>query len=68
MGKTIRITTLVEDTADGRGTLGEHGLAFLIDTSERKVLFDTGQGLTLRANMDALDVSADDVDAIVLSH
>jgi 7,8-dihydropterin-6-yl-methyl-4-(beta-D-ribofuranosyl)aminobenzene 5'-phosphate synthase len=40
---SIRITCLVENTAAGRGTLGEHGLSFWIDTGSHRMLFDTGQ-------------------------
>ena len=64
---TYRITTLVENTA--AGTLaGEHGLSFLIKTPEGAVLFDTGQGHAISANVGALGVDLSRVTAIALSH
>jgi len=64
---TYRITTLVENTA--AGTLaGEHGLSFLIETPEGAVLFDTGQGHAISANVRALGVDLSRVTAIALSH
>jgi len=44
----FKITTLVENTASiggSRKLIGEHGLAFLIETQDRNILFDTGQYL-----------------------
>ncbi|MCU0858566.1 MAG: MBL fold metallo-hydrolase [Pontiellaceae bacterium] len=62
------ITVLVENTAGGRGLIAEHGLSFLIDTGRNKILFDTGQGLALRYNVDQLRIDLKTVDAVVLSH
>ena len=39
-----RITVLVENTADGRGLLAEHGLSFWIELPGKMILFDTGRG------------------------
>lgn len=64
----LAITVLVENTAGDRGLLGEHGLAFLIETETDRLLFDTGQGLTLLHNAQQLNISLMDLDAIVLSH
>ncbi len=44
---SVTITVLAENTAQGMGLLGEHGLRLWIETAETCVLFDTGQGLTL---------------------
>ena len=68
MNRTVRITTLVEDTAAGRGLLGEHGLAFHIQAGCKTVLFDTGQGTALPHNARALGLSLTLPEAIVLSH
>jgi 7,8-dihydropterin-6-yl-methyl-4-(beta-D-ribofuranosyl)aminobenzene 5'-phosphate synthase len=65
---TVTITILAENTAQGTGLLGEHGLSLWIETPESCVLFDTGQGLTLSHNADALGIALDCADAIVLSH
>lgn len=64
----ITITLLVENTARGMGVLGEHGLAFWLDTGGHRVLFDTGQGLALRPNAAALGIDLGRANAIVLSH
>jgi 7,8-dihydropterin-6-yl-methyl-4-(beta-D-ribofuranosyl)aminobenzene 5'-phosphate synthase len=67
--KLIRITTLVENTAAGRGTLGEHGLSFWIETGTHRVLFDTGQTPdVLFHNAERLKIDLASTDAIVLSH
>ncbi|MDD3178803.1 MAG: MBL fold metallo-hydrolase [Opitutaceae bacterium] len=64
----ITITVLSENTARGPGILGEHGLAWWIDTGDHRVLFDTGQGLALRHNAARLGIDLARADAIVLSH
>lgn len=65
----FKITTLVDNTVSaGRGLIGEHGLSFLIETRDRKILFDTGQGYALLHNADLLGVRLEDVDTVVLSH
>lgn len=64
------VTCLVDDAVKRSSSLwGEHGLAFLIDTGDRRVLFDTGQsGTVLRHNMNALNIEPDTIDAVALSH
>jgi 7,8-dihydropterin-6-yl-methyl-4-(beta-D-ribofuranosyl)aminobenzene 5'-phosphate synthase len=64
----ITLTLLVENTARGLGVLGEHGLAWWIDTGTHRVLFDTGQGMALFNNARRLGVDLSSADAIVLSH
>jgi 7,8-dihydropterin-6-yl-methyl-4-(beta-D-ribofuranosyl)aminobenzene 5'-phosphate synthase len=64
----ITITVLVENTARGPGILGEHGLAWWIDTGTHRVLFDTGQGMALTHNAARLGIKLSQADAIVLSH
>jgi len=54
-----RITVLVENTAGGRGLLGEHGLSFWIES---------GQGHVLVNNARRLGIRLDHIDAIALSH
>lgn len=66
MATTIR--TLVENTALKAGVIGEHGLAFLIETEHGAVLFDTGQGHALLHNAKKMDVNLRAVKRIVLSH
>ena len=66
METTIR--ALVENTAQRRGVIGEHGVAFLVETAAGTVLFDTGQGRALLPNATELDVELGEVERIVLSH
>ena len=68
MIECLVITVLVDNTAGGRGLLGEHGLSFLIETETDRLLFDTGQGLALHHNAQQLNISLVDLNAIVLSH
>ncbi len=69
MSNTIRVTVLVENTAAGRDTRGEHGLAYWIETDTIRVLFDTGQTQqTLLHNAEQLKIDLADADAVVLSH
>jgi len=66
----MKITTLVENSiSTGLAPLmGEHGLSFFIETEDRKILFDTGKGLTLLSNADALGINLKTIDTVVLSH
>lgn len=66
----IKLTTLVENTvAAGLAPLiAEHGLAFFVDTGDRKILFDTGRGMAILGNAKALGVDLGEVDTVVLSH
>ncbi|MDF2956270.1 MAG: Metal-dependent hydrolase [Candidatus Alkanophagales archaeon MCA70_species_2] len=64
----LKITTLCDNVAAVReGILAEHGFSALIETEDVKILFDTGQSISVVNNADVLGVSLD-VDAIVLSH
>jgi 7,8-dihydropterin-6-yl-methyl-4-(beta-D-ribofuranosyl)aminobenzene 5'-phosphate synthase len=64
----IRVTTLVDNTADARGLLAEHGFSLWIEVGDCRVLFDTGQGLALAHNAAALGVNLERADALVVSH
>ncbi|MCP3848788.1 MAG: MBL fold metallo-hydrolase [Gammaproteobacteria bacterium] len=68
MIKTLTITQLVENTAVGSGLLGEHGNAFLIEADDYCLLFDTGQGLTLKHNAKQLNAPIKSIESIILSH
>ena len=68
MNRTIRITVLVENTAQGAGILAEHGLAYWIEWDGQKVLFDTGQGNVLASNAYRLGIPLHEADAVMLSH
>jgi len=66
--ESVRITTLVENTAGLSGALGEHGLSFWLETPSWRVLFDAGAGAVLEGNAGTLGVDLSKADAIVLSH
>ncbi len=68
MVKELQITTIVEDTAGGLGLLAEHGLALWIEADGRNLLFDTGQGMVLDHNAEALGIDLEKADSVILSH
>jgi 7,8-dihydropterin-6-yl-methyl-4-(beta-D-ribofuranosyl)aminobenzene 5'-phosphate synthase len=68
MSRTIRITMLVENTAQGVGILAEHGLGYWIECDGQKVLFDTGQGNVLGNNAYRLGIPLHRANAVALSH
>lgn len=68
MTRKVRITVLVENTAESPRLLAEHGLAFWIEVGSQCILFDSGQGGVLVVNAYRLGISLSRVDAIVLSH
>ena len=70
MSSVVKITTICENRVNRRGFLGEHGLAMLLETEKRKILFDTGAGLTLLHNARAMELELElgDLDAVALSH
>lgn len=65
---SLELTLVCENTASSGGFLGEHGLAWVIKSKGRALLFDTGQGLTLQHNFEKMKFSFSRVDAILLSH
>ncbi len=61
--------TVLVDNMVGRGdVLGEWGAAFLINTDQHQILFDTGGGQVLSGNSRALGVDLAKTEAIVISH
>jgi 7,8-dihydropterin-6-yl-methyl-4-(beta-D-ribofuranosyl)aminobenzene 5'-phosphate synthase len=64
----IRITLVVDNTARKPGLQTEHGLAVWVQTDAGHVLFDTGQGIALLHNLQALGINPGNADAIALSH
>lgn len=66
----MHLTVLVENTAQGRGIMAEHGLSYAIQTPSRHILFDTGQGLShlLQNNARIFHVDLASITDIVLSH
>lgn len=66
---SLKITTLVEDSRGENLTLKNiHGLAFYVESEEKRIFFDTGQKdyVIHNANMLGLDLSK--IDEIIISH
>jgi len=66
--KRLKLLLLANNLVCRPGLLAEHGLAFWLEDGERRVLFDTGQGLALCHNAAALGVDLGRVTDVVLSH
>lgn len=64
----MRVSILNENTVYKRGFLGEHGLSLLIETGEKRYLFDTGQSHVFLHNAGKMQVDLNDLDGIILSH
>ena len=67
MGDNLKITILVDNQA-GEGLIAEHGLSLWIETQDKRILFDTGQGTALPDNARKLAIGLDNADILVLSH
>ncbi|MGD2142891.1 MAG: MBL fold metallo-hydrolase [Anaerolineae bacterium] len=66
----MKVACVVDDAVQ-RSSLfwGEHGLAFLIETDDKRVLFDTGKsGTVLLHNLELLDLNPAAIDAVAISH
>ncbi len=72
MGIRFKLTVVCDNVVRRPALLGEHGLAFFVEAEGpfgvRRLLFDTGQGLTLLHNARCLGVPLARLDAVVLSH
>jgi 7,8-dihydropterin-6-yl-methyl-4-(beta-D-ribofuranosyl)aminobenzene 5'-phosphate synthase len=66
---TLHLAIVCENTV-GRPicACGEHGFSCLARTDLGTWLFDTGSGQTLLGNLDALEIDASQIDAVILSH
>ncbi len=66
----ISVTCLVDNkTRRGSRLWGEHGVAFLVETGGKRLLFDTGQsGEVLLHNMDVLGIDPRLIDMLAISH
>mgnify|MGYP001042395163 CR=1 FL=1 len=66
----MKLTCVVDNGVQaGSGLWGEHGLSYLIESAGRRVLLDTGQsGDVLMHNLQVLNIGADTIDAVVISH
>ena len=64
----MKIVTLMENTSCGENLHAEHGLSLLIETRNRKILFDAGQSAAFVKNAGTLGLDLQEVDFAVLSH
>ena len=61
-------TLLENDLSRNRALTAEHGLSFLVETGDKRILFDCSAGKAARKNAEKMHVSLKDVDYVVLSH
>lgn len=66
----MRVICVVDDAVQRSSPFwGEHGVAFLVETDDRRLLFDTGQsGTVLLRNLELLEVDPATIDALAISH
>lgn len=63
----MEITVLVENFASGEFG-AEHGLSYIIEHQNHKILFDTGHTDLFLKNAQKLNLNIDEIDTVVLSH
>lgn len=72
--KTLRILPLVEYHTSDPALTTEVGVSYLVDTDDRRILFDVGQNTNfespspLESNMKALGVDVASIDIVFISH
>jgi 7,8-dihydropterin-6-yl-methyl-4-(beta-D-ribofuranosyl)aminobenzene 5'-phosphate synthase len=67
----MKVTVLVENSvfkSNSSNVRSEHGLSLFIETSDRKILFDTGQSDLFIQNAAKLGIDLSQVDYLVISH
>lgn len=62
------LTTLIENLVYKKNLYAEHGLSFLIETRNNKILFDTGQSSKFYHNALQLEKKIEEVDYLIISH
>lgn len=60
--------SILTDNFPGTHTPAEHGLSYLIEYDSKRILFDTGQSDMFLRNAEAMNISLQDIDVILLSH
>ena len=69
MSKTDQIKiTILNDNRPRTPYASEHGLSWLVEADDQKILFDTGPSDIFLRNARKMNLSLDDVDTVVLSH
>ncbi len=64
----MKITVLSENTSQNKTLHAEHGLSLYIETTYKKIVFDTGQGTLFAENADKLGIDLSQADFAVISH
>ncbi|HAK45468.1 MAG TPA: MBL fold metallo-hydrolase [Spirochaeta sp.] len=66
---SLKITTLIENSqGEHLGLKTEHGISFCIEKDNTKILFDLGQTDAFIYNAEQLQISLEDLEAVVISH
>ncbi len=60
--------SILTDNHSGSHTPAEHGLSYLIEHDDKKLLFDTGQSDMFLRNAAAMNLSLTDINTVILSH
>ncbi len=63
----MKLTILTENAAGGNFS-AEHGLSYLVEYDNQKILLDTGHSDVFLKNAKLLDINLDEIETIVLSH
>jgi len=63
----MQISVLTDNRA-GSFTMAEHGLSYLIEYDNQRILFDTGQSGMFMKNAREMNVDLDNITMIILSH
>jgi 7,8-dihydropterin-6-yl-methyl-4-(beta-D-ribofuranosyl)aminobenzene 5'-phosphate synthase len=64
----MKITALVENTANKSDIINKHGLSLYIETKNHKMLFDLGPDDTFIKNAETLGIDISEADTVVISH
>ena len=65
--ENMKLTILTENTAGGTFA-AEHGLSYLLEIDNQKILWDTGHSDVFLQNAKKLNINLDEVETVVLSH
>ena len=65
---TVKLTTLIENHASRRDLKAEHGLSFLIEDGNHRILFDAGNSGAVWDNGKKLGILPETITCTVLSH
>ena len=64
----MKLITLIDNYSAQKDLKNEHGLSFLLETDDLKIIFDVGQTDKFIDNAKQMNIDLADVDYVVLSH